>query len=579
MNSPDDVEHDVISLLQAAQSTVEAKELAGDTTPAMDDATYYKRVLEAETGSNAPALTGIHNPRDAKEAAASPSPQAVEAENTHPTGPGNKGKTPLYKLKNNNNSNNTMQPATGTKRKAATLGTNDEATAGPSAKVAKLTDDSNTATNAVSGTKRKASALDIDEDMDTATAGPSTKAAKLNDATRQTRSNTEIIDDANTGAAAATDTKRMPPPLNIDNGTDAATAGPPEKAIKTENTRPTRASTKGKAPAYDMTNDADDADETAANEPASDDDSTTRNGKAKASTTAGFTGQSSGNGTSLNKPDGAPLDVPWHCANRSCTSGQTWHERDGTANKAHGRKVISNFFGRNKKETNYIDADVWHNYCRKDYQRGTYRVEKGDDDTARAQYYINNIELQLTRLRLWRPEARFKTQLTGGASKRLNAYYGELRRNGGDVSAAEAAVHVTPATGKKGVAKPLKLEDAFPVKYLDEFSTRFCGEDFTYDDLGTTMVWVQGLVNSGEITTMPPMEFLINQEEDGEAGVTDPSENYDRWMAHEDGKVFGQVDPNDPGEGPAPKEDVAEEATEEAAEEEEEVAEEASEEE
>lgn len=45
----------------------------------------------------------------------------------------------------------------------------------------------------------------------------------------------------------------------------------------------------------------------------------------------------------------------WLCADRTCNTGQTL-----LARSKYGRKVVSDFFGRNKRETKEIDADVWH---------------------------------------------------------------------------------------------------------------------------------------------------------------------------------------------------------------------------
>ncbi len=43
---------------------------------------------------------------------------------------------------------------------------------------------------------------------------------------------------------------------------------------------------------------------------------------------------------------------------------------------ATDRRVISHFFGRNKKETRGIPSSCWHCYCRKHYQRQRYRMDK-----------------------------------------------------------------------------------------------------------------------------------------------------------------------------------------------------------
>ncbi len=333
---------------------------------------------------------------------------------------------------------------------------------------------------------------------------------------------------------------------------EAAEERPKQEVKTTETARPTRSKGKAKAIASDDPTDLSDAHSDTEEEPEDESEvetprKTRAKGKgkatAKATTTASssnsngfatkvpkdFVGKGTNLGTSSNKPANAPLDQPWRCANRSCNSGQTWHYRDGDTKKSNGRKVISNFFGRNKKETNYIHLEVWHHYCRKDYQRGTYRVDK-IGGKIKCDHYTDNIETQLQRLQMWRPEARFKVQLNSGATTRLNKYFAALAKNNNDVAAAEAAVHVAPRTNKKNELVPLKLEDEFPPKYLDQFQSQFPAQGVDYDYLATIIAWTRNLVNTGEITSMPPMEFLITKEADNEAGVTDPNTNYMDWV-------------------------------------------------
>ncbi|KAK3707820.1 hypothetical protein LTR37_011822 [Vermiconidia calcicola] len=259
--------------------------------------------------------------------------------------------------------------------------------------------------------------------------------------------------------------------------------------------------------------------------PDAEDDAPVAQSKAKS-----FKGKATTMGTSDAKPEDAPNDQPWHCANRNCSSGQTWHNRDGS--NSFGRKVISNFFGRNKKETNLIDNNVWHNYCRKDYQRATYRASIQSDE-AKCNYYIDNIEMQLVRLQLWRPDAKFQVQLSKGAKTRLGQYYKELSKNGGNKAKAAKSVQKTAEIGTKGKKKPLSLEDGFPIEHMKHFDDNFCGEDYDYDGLTSIVDWIKTLVENGKITSMPPMEFLINKQAQGEQ-VVDPTDNYDRWAEYED---------------------------------------------
>ena len=286
--------------------------------------------------------------------------------------------------------------------------------------------------------------------------------------------------------------------------------------------------------------DADDADVEDVDEQVEQDDAVGKGsrGKAKKAAPKPFKGTSDMMGSSIQKPEDAVNDEHWKCANRNCTSGQTWHNRDGA--NSMGRKVISNFFGRNKKETNLIHPDVWHNYCRKDYQRFTYRANI-KSTKAKCDFYIDNIQMQIHRLKLWRPEAQFHVQLSKGAKTRLGNYYKELSKNGNDVAKATKSVEKTAQVNAKGKEKPLALEDAFPTQYLKHFDDSYEGADQSFDDIDAILTWVQGLVNAGDIDSMPPVEFLVNQQHDDER-VLDPKYNYDRWAAFEDGTEFVSPD-------------------------------------
>ena len=263
-----------------------------------------------------------------------------------------------------------------------------------------------------------------------------------------------------------------------------------------------------------------------------------KSSKTKKQASKPFKGTTNAMGTSIEKPADAPNNEPWKCANRNCTSGQTWHNRDGP--NSYGRKVISNFFGRNKKETNLIHPDVWHNYCRKDYQRGTYRVNI-QSAQAKCEFYINNIQMQIERIKLWRPQATFTIQLSRGASKRIGDYYKELNKTNRDVVTAKQAVTKSAQVNAKGKEKPLSLEDAFPVEQLEHFDNNYTDSDKSFDDIEAILAWTKNLADKGEIESMPPMEFLINKQTDDEE-VIDPADNYERWAALEDETDF--ISPN-----------------------------------
>jgi hypothetical protein len=190
-----------------------------------------------------------------------------------------------------------------------------------------------------------------------------------------------------------------------------------------------------------------------------------------------------------------------------------------------GRKVISQFFGRNKGPTKLIDNEVWHYYCRKDYQRARYAAEHGTTDEL-ARQVIDNLREQLVRLKLWRPNALFQVQLDKGATDRLNNYFALLRQHGSDEAAALAALPA-PKDPKK-----VKPEEAFPPALAEEFNRRFktAGKaaTATYDDIEAVIAWSEAQIDAGNSTVFVPAEFLINSIQDGET-VNDVATNFADW--------------------------------------------------
>lgn len=257
---------------------------------------------------------------------------------------------------------------------------------------------------------------------------------------------------------------------------------------------------------------------------------------------ANFQGEITGMGTTSNKPEGAKLDKAWPCAKRDCNTGMTFFPRDATGSDGFGRHTISDFFGRNKGETRLIDNDVWHTYCRKDYQRLYYSATRSEDGAAA--WHMMNLHAQFTRLKLWRPEATFKVQLTKNMYARSNEWHNVLRQNNGDVAAAKEQYPLSDkfrikerAPTKKGEIALLKPEEAFPVELVDQFHKDTCGDNFDYDDIEAVLVQIQSLRDADTIKQMPPIEFLISKPQDGEK-IADPKHNYERWAAIEDARNF-----------------------------------------
>jgi hypothetical protein len=261
----------------------------------------------------------------------------------------------------------------------------------------------------------------------------------------------------------------------------------------------------------------------------------TKNGKVKKTpeyaVEHAFIGTPSNHGSSLERPQFASLDQPWCCANLNCSTGMTWVPRDHkdpqTGKGPMGRKVISQFFGRNKGPTKLIPNDVWHYFCRKDYQRSRYAAEHGTA-TELATQVITNLRDQLIRLKLWRPDALFQVQLDKGATDRLNKYLALLRQHGNNEAAAAAAL---PAPKD---LKKVKPEEAFPCSLSEVFNQRFAtpGKDATatYDDIENLITWSEAQITAGTSTVFVPAEFLINPIQPGET-VNDVANNFADWEA------------------------------------------------
>ncbi|SMY18996.1 unnamed protein product [Zymoseptoria tritici ST99CH_1A5] len=213
----------------------------------------------------------------------------------------------------------------------------------------------------------------------------------------------------------------------------------------------------------------------------------------------------------------------WSCAVRPCTTGQTIHPRP-----SHGRKFVSDFFGRNKTSTLSIPEDVWHYYCRQHYQRMKYAADKSP--AAHLQFFSDALRAQLQRIKLWRPEAKFTVQLQSAAGDRLSKYEAELLRNGNDRAAAKNAVSITPRTGKKN-GSILSSANAVEVEHAAYVRDHLAGENRSVDwILANVMPWIEGEFVAGRMVRMPPVEFLVGEVREGEV-VHAVQGNWAAWDA------------------------------------------------
>ena len=173
------------------------------------------------------------------------------------------------------------------------------------------------------------------------------------------------------------------------------------------------------------------------------------------------------------------------------------------------------------------------------------------------------LQIQMKRLQIWRPDALFTIQLTKSMTLLVSLWETELRHAKNDVQKAREAydkkislakskkdkksekVNVEqPAVDMKGKPKAIKKkipmpepETVFPVELADDFVNEYCGENKDYNDIIVLLANTQSMLDNKTLTWMPPVEFLINEMQPNET-VTAAGENYDRWVALEDGKQY-----------------------------------------
>ncbi|PIB03059.1 hypothetical protein CB0940_11768 [Cercospora beticola] len=215
----------------------------------------------------------------------------------------------------------------------------------------------------------------------------------------------------------------------------------------------------------------------------------------------------------------------WSCSDLDCTSEQTSLPR-----ATHGRKVISDFFGRNKAATKAIPDDVWRWQCRKGYQRAKYNADKNGAEGHRR-FFLSHLHHQMLRIKLWRPECTFVVQLSQPAQERLARYHTALRHSGNDPAAALAAIAQPAKVGRAEKNLLLTLANAVKPAHADHIDTHFVGParsvDFVIDNI---LPWINGEFNNGSMSQMPPVEFLINDPRQGET-VNDAGGNFAAWAA------------------------------------------------
>lgn len=196
----------------------------------------------------------------------------------------------------------------------------------------------------------------------------------------------------------------------------------------------------------------------------------------------------------------------------------------------------SDAFGRNKKETKRIPEQVWHYRCRICYQQTAYwqekltKIQKG---MARVDSWLT----QITRIEIWWPTATFDVQLKHGARVLLHeAHRREHLSPGISKAELDEAMKQEPKMNRHDQPIPLRPEHDFPVSEMRELDAYFCGPDKRISHLREILEWTRERFQSGKITTMPPIEFLIDEPIESEI-LNPPEDNYAIWARTEDPRV------------------------------------------
>jgi len=178
-------------------------------------------------------------------------------------------------------------------------------------------------------------------------------------------------------------------------------------------------------------------------------------------------------------------------------------------------------------------------YCRIDYQRERYNADKKGVKGV-ALFQLDHLEHQFLRLKMWRPQATFAVKLTAEMMDRSNIFQTQMRHHNNNVQQATIAYQLAKprrisnkkTSNSTGAALPVPPtpEEAFPITLVDAFDRDWCGPNRDYDGVYRVLAEIRRMIDAGQITSMPPVEFMISKEQDGET-VNDAGQNYLRWCA------------------------------------------------
>ncbi|KAH9822796.1 hypothetical protein Tdes44962_MAKER04629 [Teratosphaeria destructans] len=209
-------------------------------------------------------------------------------------------------------------------------------------------------------------------------------------------------------------------------------------------------------------------------------------------------GHATGKGTTSIKPANAVLDEPWACANRHCSTGMTYLLRDeipGDSNKGYGRKTISDYLGRNKKETNSLAS-----------ASGAPKPPSPSSSSRACSTAATNTNPSCARTTTT-PTPPWPS--TPPRARRATTRARPTRR----ASCASS-----------------KTKRPSPSSTSDDFIAQVCGPGKDYSGVEAALCAIEDWYFVDKtITQMPPVEFLIGKMGDDEIEV-DPEANYQAWL-------------------------------------------------
>ncbi|KAI2630069.1 hypothetical protein GGS21DRAFT_213301 [Xylaria nigripes] len=169
------------------------------------------------------------------------------------------------------------------------------------------------------------------------------------------------------------------------------------------------------------------------------------------------------------------------------------------------RKAISHIFGRNKLCTRKIPQFVWVHYCRKHYQRSRYR-----NGAEYTRIQCDLVLLQLNRLQAW--SDRNKNAGRPGVVQSWSLALRKRESNrlqGGSMNEGETDSSGNSAnSGKNAVINGTAVPDWLRAKCRDGYSTQ---------EIEAIVKEIQGLIDQGQLSQIPDIEFLPNISREGSA--------------------------------------------------------------